>query len=86
VSAARVNASDTLAALLTDEAKANPVIPDYVTFLRTTFRNATMQLGGFVLQARNCVRVSIRVPVPVSNQVLVADTRARARTRPSVLE
>jgi hypothetical protein len=32
------------------------------------------------------VRVSVPVPVNLPDHVLVADTRARARTRPSVLE
>jgi hypothetical protein len=37
-------------------------------------------------RGRERVRVSVRVPVDVPNHVLMADWRARARTRPSVLE
>jgi hypothetical protein len=72
VSAARLNANDALAALRTEEAKANPVIRDYVTFLRATFRSATAQLGDFGLQAPKA-----RTPVSPEKR-LAATAKARA--------
>jgi hypothetical protein len=72
VSAARLNARDAVAALRTTEAKVEPVIRDYVTFLRATFSNATAQLGDFGLQAPKA-----RTPLP-PEQRLAATVKARA--------
>ena len=72
VSAARLNATDAVAALRTTEAKVEPVIRDYVTFLRATFSNAKAQLGDFGLQAPKA-----RTPLPPEER-LAATAKARA--------
>jgi hypothetical protein len=72
VSAARLNATDAVAALRTTETKVDPVIRDYVTFLRATFSNAKAQLGDFGLQAPKA-----RTPLP-PEQRLAATAKAKA--------
>ena len=74
MSAARLNARDALTALRTEEAKVDPVIRDYVTFLRATFRNATAQLGDFGLQAP-------KAPTPLSAEKRLAATAKAKATR-----
>jgi hypothetical protein len=74
VSAARLNARGALAGRRTEEAKANPVIRDYVTFLRATFRDATAELDDFGLQAAKAL-------TPLSPEKRLAATAKAKATR-----
>jgi hypothetical protein len=72
LSAARLTASDAIAALRTTEAKVDPVIRDYASFLRATFRDATALLGDFGLLAPKA-----RTPLTAEKRV-AATAKARA--------
>jgi hypothetical protein len=72
VATVRSTAKDALAALGSTEAKVEPVIRDYESFLRATFRNATAQLGDFGLRAPKA-----RTPMTPETRIAAA-AKARA--------
>jgi hypothetical protein len=72
LSAAHAMVKDAVLAVRTTEANVDPIIGDYVNFLRATFRNAAAELGDFGLQPPRA-----RTPL-VPEKRLTATAKAKA--------
>jgi hypothetical protein len=69
---AHATVKDAIGGLRTEEAKVDPVLRAYVSFVRATFANATAQLGDFGLQAPKA-----RLPMAPERR-LAATAKAKA--------